>query len=64
MCDVPSLIGVNTRNAQETWNAAGLSGVVIFTPDPPPNWNIGWQSLTVDSQTVCTSGIIVRKDAP
>jgi hypothetical protein len=64
MCTVVSLIGINTSSAQQTWSGAGFSGTVVFSPTVPPNYRIGWQSLTAKTLAPCTSGITVMKAAP
>lgn len=64
MCTVVSLLNVQSNKAQEDWIDAGFSGSVIFVPLVPPNYRIQWQSLTVGSSVLCTSGITVRSHAP
>jgi lipid-A-disaccharide synthase-like uncharacterized protein len=61
---VVSLLNLQTNKAQSTWNTAGFSGAVIFSPLVPPNYKIQWQSLTVGTTVACTSGITVRSNAP
>jgi hypothetical protein len=63
-CTVVSLLNVQTNKAAAKWSAAGFSGAVIFSPLVPPNYRIAWQSLTVGTTTLCTSGIQVRSSAP
>jgi hypothetical protein len=63
LCQVVSLIGINTSSAQALWNAAGFSGTVLFSPAIPPHYRVGWQNLAVGSSVTCTSWISVR-DAP
>jgi len=64
MCSVISLLNVQSNKAQGDWIAAGFSGTVIFVPLVPPNYRIQWQSLTVGTPVLCTSGITVRSHAP
>jgi hypothetical protein len=64
MCSVISLLNVQSNKAQGDWIAAGFSGTVIFVPLVPPNYRIQWQSLTVGTSVLCTSGITVRSHAP
>ena len=64
MCAAISLINVNSANAQVTWNAAGFTGTVIYSPVIPPQWKIQAQSLVVGAVVPCTSGITVYKIAP
>ena len=64
MCTVISLLNVNANKAQGDWRDAGFSGTVIFVPLVPPNYKIQWQSLTVGTSVLCTSGITVRSHAP
>jgi hypothetical protein len=64
MCDVISLLNVQSNKAQGDWNAAGFSGQVVFVPLVPPNYRIQWQSETVGTSMLCTSGITVRSHAP
>ncbi len=63
-CTVISLLNVQTNKAQGNWTAAGFRGSVVLSPLAPPNYRIQWQSLTVGSTVVCTSGITVRSSAP
>jgi lipid-A-disaccharide synthase-like uncharacterized protein len=64
MCTVISLLNVQTNKATGNWSLAGFTGSVIFSPLVPPNYKIAWQSLTVGTSVVCTSGITVRSSAP
>jgi hypothetical protein len=64
MCTVIDLVGVNSSNAQLTWNIAGFTGTVIFSPAIPPHYKIAWQSLTVGTDVLCTSDITVQQVAP
>lgn len=64
MCTVISLLNVQSNKAQADWNAAGFTGQVIFVPLVPPNYRIQWQSETVGSSKLCSSGITVRSHAP
>jgi cell division septation protein DedD len=64
MCTVVSLLNVMANKAQADWRDAGFSGTVIFVPLVPPNYRIQWQSLTVGTSVLCTSGITVRSHAP
>lgn len=64
MCTVISLLDVQSNKAQGDWIDAGFSGSVIFVPLVPPHYKIAWQSLTVGTSVVCTSGITVRSNAP
>ena len=63
-CTVISLLNVQTRRAQDDWRDAGFTGAVIFSPLVPPHYRIAWQSLTVGTSVVCSSGITVRSSAP
>ena len=64
MCTVISLLNVQSNKAQGDWNDAGFTGQVIFVPLVPPNYRIQWQSETVGSSKLCSSGITVRSHAP
>lgn len=64
ICTVISLIGVNTSNAQVTWATAGFAGTVMFSPGIPPQYKIGWQSLTPGDEVPCTSDVTVQELAP
>ena len=64
MCTVVSLLNVLANKAEEDWRGAGFTGTVIFVPLVPPNYRIQWQSLTVGTSVLCTSGITVRSHAP
>jgi hypothetical protein len=63
-CTVISLLNAQTTKAQSNWNAAGFTGAVVFVPLVPPHYRIAWQSLTVGSSALCSSGITVRSGAP
>jgi hypothetical protein len=63
-CTVINLVGQNTSNAQVLWNTAGFTGTVFFSPAPPPQYKIAWQSLTVGDVVLCTSDITVQLTAP
>jgi hypothetical protein len=63
-CTVISLLNAQTNKAQGNWNAAGFTGAVVFVPLVPPHYRIAWQSLTVGSSALCSSGITVRSSAP
>ncbi len=59
MCTVPDLTHSNTANAQNRWSNAGFTGLLIFNPLVPPNYNINAQSLPPNSSAACTSNITV-----
>jgi hypothetical protein len=63
-CSVVSLLGTKTNKAATKWKAAGFTGSVIFSPLVPPTYSIAWQSLTVGTTQLCSSGITVRSNAP
>jgi hypothetical protein len=63
-CTVISLLNVQSNRAQGDWIAAGFSGSVIFSPLVPPQYRIQWQSLTVGTTVLCSSGVTVRSHAP
>jgi hypothetical protein len=63
-CTVVDLIGVNSSNAQAAWNGGGCTGSVAFSPQPPPQYKIAWQSLAAGSEVACSSGVTVRSAAP
>lgn len=63
-CTVISLLNVQSNKAQGNWSTAGFTGVVVFSPLVPPQYKIQWQSLTVGSTVLCSSGITVRSSAP
>jgi hypothetical protein len=64
LCTVANLVGVNTGNAQLTWSTAGFTGTVLYSPAIPPQYKIGWQSLTPGESVPCTSDITVQQLAP
>ena len=64
MCTVVSLLNLQTNKAAATWSNAGFTGSVIFSPLVPPNYRIAWQSLTVGTSKLCSSGIQARSSAP
>jgi Flp pilus assembly protein TadG len=63
-CTVVSLLNLQTNKAAQNWSAAGFTGVVVFSPLVPPQYKIAWQSLTVGTTQLCSSGITVRSSAP
>jgi hypothetical protein len=63
-CSVVSLLDTQTNKAAAKWKAGGFTGAVIFSPLVPPNYRIAWQSLTVGTTALCSSGITVRASAP
>lgn len=63
-CTVISLLNVQTNKAQGNWTAAGFRGSVVLSPLVPPQFKIQWQSLTVGSTVLCSSGMTVRSNAP
>lgn len=63
-CTVINLVNVTTNKAAANWRAAGFTGAVIFSPLVPPNYRIAWQSLTVGTTVLCSSGITVRSTVP
>jgi hypothetical protein len=64
MCTVASLLGFSTNQAASKWKNPGFTGAVVYSPLVPPNYTIAWQSLTVGTSALCTSGITVRSSAP
>ena len=63
-CTVIDLVGVNSSNAQLAWNTAGFTGTIVFSPAPPPQYKIAWQSLPVGADVSCSSDITVQMAAP
>ncbi len=63
-CTVISLLNQQTNRVATKWLEAGFTGSVIFSPLVPPHYRVAWQSLTVGSTVLCTSGIQVRSSAP
>jgi hypothetical protein len=61
---VISLLNQQTTRSAERWSNAGFTGSVIYSPLVPPNFRVAWQSLTVGSSALCSSGITVRASAP
>jgi hypothetical protein len=64
MCTVISLLNVLANKVESDWQDAGFTGTVVFVPLVPPNYRVQWQSLTVGTSVLCTSGITVRSHAP
>jgi hypothetical protein len=64
MCEVISLIDLNTVKAQEKWSAAGFTSTVTFSPEVPPQYRIAWQSLTAGTTVACSHGITVSDTTP
>ncbi len=54
VCTVPDLTDNNTANAQSEWSGAGFTGVLMFDPLVPPNYNIDRQSVPSGSTVECT----------
>lgn len=63
-CEVINLVGLNSSNAQLAWSTAGFTGTVLFSPQTPPQYKIGWQSLSAGQSVPCTSDINVQQVAP
>ena len=63
-CTVVNLVDESTSDAGDMWDDAGFTGPVIYTPDPPPNYTIKWQSLTAGSHVPCSWPIFVRQTKP
>ncbi|HXG25543.1 MAG TPA: TadE/TadG family type IV pilus assembly protein [Candidatus Binatia bacterium] len=63
-CTVPSLLNLQTNKVAQAWQAAGFTGTVVYFPLVPPHYRVAWQSLTVGSSVVCTSGVTVRSTVP
>ncbi|MEO8273129.1 MAG: TadE family protein [Chloroflexota bacterium] len=63
-CTVVSLLNLQTNKAAAAWLAGGFTGNVVFSPLVPPQYKIAWQSLTVGTTKLCSSGITVRSSAP
>lgn len=61
-CNVPSMIGIHTNDAQFYWESRGFSSKVNFEKKQeliPPGYTIQRQSLVGDSWVLCTEGIKV-----
>jgi hypothetical protein len=52
-CIVPQLTGDNSAQAQREWTDSGFTGNVLFEPRVPPQYQIGWQSLSVGTNQPC-----------
>ena len=63
-CTVVSLLNTQTSKVAAKWLDAGFSGSIIFSPLVPPHYKVAWQSLTVGTMVLCSSGIQVRSSAP
>jgi hypothetical protein len=63
-CTVVSLLNIQTNKVATKWTGAGFTGSVIFSPLVPPNYRVAWQSLTVGTTVLCSSGIQVRSSVP
>jgi TadE-like protein len=64
MCTVISLLNAQSNKVSGNWSAAGFTGSVIFSPLTPPTYRVAWQSLTVGTTVLCSTGITVRSSAP
>ena len=42
----------------------GFTGTLLFSPQPPPKYTIGWQSLDAATDAPCSSDITVQPAAP
>ena len=58
-CTVPNLVGLQSSKAKGEWRSAGFTGTVIFSPDVPPHFEIGSQSLASGNEVACTRDITV-----
>ncbi len=59
MCTIPDLTRDNTANAQRDWSDAGFTGLLIFNPLVPANYNIDNQSVPSTTSAACASNIMV-----
>jgi hypothetical protein len=64
ICTVPQFVGQNSANVLGIWSAEGFTGTITYVPVIPPQYKIGWQSLTAGSDVPCTSDITVQQLAP
>jgi Flp pilus assembly protein TadG len=58
-CTVPDLTHANSANADRDWADAHFTGLLIYNPLVPPNYNIDHQSLPAGSSVPCNSNITV-----
>ncbi len=58
-CTVPNLMNSNTASAGRAWSDARFTGLLIFNPLVPPNYNIRTQSLASGTSVPCNSNITV-----
>jgi hypothetical protein len=61
---VPQFVGQNTANALAIWAAASFTGTITYSPVIPPQYKIGWQSLTALGTVLCTTNITLQLAAP
>lgn len=58
MCNVPNFKNSDTSTAQATWNAAGFTTTVVFSPLIPPNYTIKSQNLAKGQSLPCGTTVI------
>jgi hypothetical protein len=64
ICTVPQLVGQNSANAAALWAAESFTGTITYSPVIPPQYKIGWQSLSAGADVLCTSDITLQQFAP
>jgi hypothetical protein len=64
ICTVPDFVGQNSANVAPLWAAASFTGTITYAPVIPPQYKVGWQSLTAGTDVLCTSDITVQQLAP
>ncbi len=62
MCTVPTLVGQRTNNAAQIWgtgpHGAGFTTPIIFSPQVPPAYTIGSQSVSPGQSLPCDTTVI------
>ena len=64
ICTVPQFVGQNSANVAALWAAESFTGTVTYAPVIPPQYKVGWQSLTAGASVLCTSDVTVQQLAP
>lgn len=64
MCTVPNFVNQSTGAAPGLWTGAFFTGTITYSPTVPPQYKVGWQSLTAGASVLCTSNVTLMFTAP
>jgi hypothetical protein len=64
LCTVPQFVDRSSGEATGLWSTALFTGTITYSPIVPPQYKVGWQSLTAGSSVSCTSDITLQELPP